>query len=659
MPEDNLIDLEVATLLGCQLEELDRPIPALALDGNMLTQITHQTSLVTLTVSGNHHEQITLKVISAPRAPLVLGHPWLMLHNPHIDWSTGSIKGWSLHCHSLCLHSARPPCVTDLQAETKESELLDWTAVPSEYHDLKEVFSKVEALSLPPHRPYDCSIDLLPGVTLPSSRLYSLSKPERVAMEKYISESLAAGIIRPSSSPLGAGVFFVNKKDNTLRPCIDFRGLNNITVKNKYPLPLLNSAFELLHGATIFTKLDLRSAYHLVCIKEGDEWKTAFNTPLGHFEYLVMPFGLTNAPAVFRNLINDILRDFLNRFVFVYLDDILIFSRSVEEHVTHVRQVISRLLKNKLFAKAEKCEFHTNTVCLLGYIVQSGSLMPDPAKVQAVEEWPVPASRKELQHFLGFANFYRRFIRDYSKVASSLTKLTSVKVTFRWTEEANMAFCKLKKQFIVEVDASDSGVGAVLSQYVGPNNRLHPCAFLSRRLSPAEQNYDVGNRELLAVKLALEEWRHWLERAEKPFVIVWTDHKNLAYIQTAKRLNARQARWALFFSRFEFSLTYRPGSRNVKPDALSRQFAPSNPKSETDTILPSGRVVAVLTWGIERTVRDAQAIQPDPGTGPVNCLFVPSIVRSQVLQWGHVSRFACHPGTRRTIAILKRRFLVA
>ena len=180
-------------------------------------------------------------------------------------------------------------------------------------------------------------------------------------MEGYIKDSLAAGIIRPSSSPLGAGFFFVDKKDKTLRPCIDFRGLNNITVKNKYPLPLLTSAFEPLQGATIFTKLDLRNAYHLVRIREGDEWKTAFNTPLGHFEYLVMPFGLTNAPAVFQALVNDVLRDFLNRFVFVYLDDILIFSKTQSEHIFHVRQVLQRLMENKLFVKAEKCEFHSSS----------------------------------------------------------------------------------------------------------------------------------------------------------------------------------------------------------------------------------------------------------------------------------------------------------
>lgn len=187
----------------------------------------------------------------------------------------------------------------------------DLSTVPQVYHDLGQVFSKARATSLPPHRPYDCAIDLLPGTALPRGRLYSLSEPEREAMEKYISSSLAVGLICPSSSPAGAGFFFVEKKDKMLRPCIDYRGLNDITVKNRYALPLISSALGLLQGAKVFSKLDLRNAYHLVRIREGDEWKTAFNTPAGHYEYLVMPFGLTNAPAVFQALVNDILRDML------------------------------------------------------------------------------------------------------------------------------------------------------------------------------------------------------------------------------------------------------------------------------------------------------------------------------------------------------------
>lgn len=268
---------------------------------------------------------------------------------------------------------------------------------------------------------------------------------------------------------------------------------------------------------------------------------------------------------------------------FVYLDDILVFSRNQEEHYAHVRQVLQRLLENRLFVKAEKCDYHKKSISFLGYIIEAGQVRADPCKVQAVVDWPEPNSRKQLQRFLGFANFYRRFIRNYSRVVAPLTELTSPRCPFRWSPEASAAFSELKqrfttapilvqpdpsKQFIVEVDASEVGVGAILSQRSEVDDKLHPCAFFSKRLSPAEQNYDVGNRELLAVKLALEEWRHWLEGADQPF-IVWTDHKNLAYIQTAKRLNSRQAHWALFFGRFHCTLTYRPGSRNIKPDSLS------------------------------------------------------------------------------------------
>ncbi|XP_067231407.1 bromodomain-containing protein 8 isoform X8 [Chanodichthys erythropterus] len=259
-------------------------------------------------------------------------------------------------------------------------EAADLSGVPVRYHDLRQVFSKSRALSLHPHRPYDCAINLLPGTSPPKGRLYSLSGPEREAMDKYIRESLDAGLIRPSSSPAGAGFFFVKKKDGSLRPCIDYRGLNDITVKNRYPLPLMSSAFELLQGAKVFSKLDLRNAYHLVRIREGDEWKTAFITPSGHFEYRVLPFGLTNAPAVFQALVNDVLRDMINKFVFVYLDDILIFSPSVQVHTQHVRQVLQRLLENQLYVKAEKCVFHMESVSFLGYIISADGIKADPAK---------------------------------------------------------------------------------------------------------------------------------------------------------------------------------------------------------------------------------------------------------------------------------------
>uniref|UniRef100_A0A672F8Z2 Gypsy retrotransposon integrase-like protein 1 n=1 Tax=Salarias fasciatus TaxID=181472 RepID=A0A672F8Z2_SALFA len=661
------MDYQLATQLKIPSVPLPSRLEARSLNGLHLAHVSHKTVPVSLVLAGNHQETISFHLIRNSRSPLVLGYPWLQSHNPRIDWLKMEIESWSPHCLNNCLRSALTPSEPP---KLSPPEPVDLSQVPAAYHDLAPVFSKSKALSLPPHHPYDCSIDLLPGATLPHSRLYNLSRPERTAMETYIRESLAAGIIRPSSSPVGAGFFFVGKKDGSLHPCIDFRGLNDITIKNRYPLPLLNSAFSPLHGATIFTKLDLRNAYHLVRIREGDEWKTAFNTHLGHFEYLVMPFGLTNAPAVFQNLMNDILRDMIDRFVFVYIDDILIYSRSPGEHTQHVRQVLERLQKNQLYIKAEKCEFHQHTVSFLGYIISQGEMTMDPVKLSAVQNWPQPENRKQLQRFLGFANFYRRFIRDYSKIAAPLTALTSTSRPFMWTAVTSQAFQDLKNrftsapiliqpdpnlQFVVEVDASDSGVGAVLSQRSPSDNKLHPCAFFSRRLSPAEQNYDIGNRELLAVKLALEEWRHWLEGAEHPF-IVWTDHKNLEYIRSAKRLNSRQAQWTLFFGRFRFTLTYRPGSRNVKPDALSRQFSVEEPSDETASILPKTCILASLTWEIEGQVRDALNQHPDPGNGPPGTLFVPDSVRSQVLQWAHSSRIFCHPSVSRTLEVLRQRF---
>ena len=438
--EESFLDQEVIKRLGIATQPLEPPLAVAALNGRSLPRITRVTEPINLLVSGNHSEYIRFCVFSCPDSPMVLGFPWLKKQNPHIDWTIGSITGWSLNCHSLCLHSALSPL-------SQHGEPSD--TVP----DLASV----------------------PAI--------------------YLTDSVNSGIIRPSTSPVGAGFFFVAKKDKTLRPCIDYRGLNLITVKNKYPLPLINSAFELLQEATIFSKLDLRNAYHLVRIREGDEWKTAFNTPLGHFEYLVMPFGLSNAPAVFQAMVNDVLRDFLNCFVFVYLDDILIFSRTMEAHHLHVRQVLQRLLENKLFVKAEKCSFHTESTPFLGFIVERGQVRAAPEKIQAVTGWPHPTSRKQLQRFLGFANLYRRFIRNYSRLAAPLTRLTSSSMTFTWTKEAEQAFEFLKtcfssapilkhtdttKPFIVEVDASDSGIGAILSQHSGT-----PPSFTPAPSSPA------------------------------------------------------------------------------------------------------------------------------------------------------------------------------
>ncbi|KAK3529207.1 hypothetical protein QTP70_021434 [Hemibagrus guttatus] len=269
-----------------------------------------------------------------------------------------------------------------------------------------------------------------------------------------------------------------------------------------------------------------------------------------------MPFGLINAPAVFQILINKVFRDLLGRGVIAYIDDILVYSTSMEDHVCQVREVLARLQRFHLFVKLEKCEFHRTTVTFLGYVISPRGVEMDTYKVRAVSEWPAPATIKELQRFLGFANFYQRFIQSYSSVAAPLTSLLRGKPKkLNWTDQAQAAFQRLKdcftttpilchpdpnRPFVVEMDTSSSGLGAVLSQQHGDPGKVHPCAFYSRKLTTTEVNYDVGNRELLAIKAALEEWRHWLEGAHHPFQVL-TDHRNLEYLHGAKRLNPRQA----------------------------------------------------------------------------------------------------------------------
>ncbi|KAK3542410.1 hypothetical protein QTP86_025816 [Hemibagrus guttatus] len=363
-------------------------------------------------------------------------------------------------------------------------------------------------------------------------------------------------------------------------------------VKFRYPLPLVPAALEHLQGAALFTKLDLRSAYNLIRIREGDEWKTAFITPTGHYEYLVMPYGLANASSVFQDFIHEVLREFLHRFVLVYIEDILIYSWNLAEHRHHVTKVLERLRKFQLFLKEIPFtisflhsfpSFHQPSVQFLGYKIDSSGIQMDEGKITSIRNWPAPATA--------------------------------------FTTAPLLIHPDPNKPFIVEVDASTTGVGAVLSQQQGNPSHLHPCAFFYRKLNPAERNYDIGNRELLAVKLALEEWRHWLEGAKHPFLVL-TDHKNLEYFRAAKRLNPRQTRWALFFTRFDFTISYRPGSKNTKVDALSRMFAPEENPETPEPILPEKIIVSPITWS-EETLPPANASTNTPPGCPPGSQYIP------------------------------------
>ncbi|SOV08925.1 uncharacterized protein UDID_17787 [Ustilago sp. UG-2017a] len=433
--------------------------------------------------------------------------------------------------------------------EVEVDKVVTAADIPKPYQHLRDVFDEVEADKLPHHTEHDLHLELIEGGKPPQGPLYLKGPKEMTELRRYLDENLKKGFIRPSKSPARSPVLFVPKKDGGLRLCVDYRGLNEITVKNRAPLPLIEEQLFLLRKARIYTKLDLRAAYNLIRIAKGDEWKTAFGTQLGLYEYLVMPFGLANAPAHFQSFINDIFRDIIGVYVVVYLDDFLIFSDTEESHVKHVTEVLTRLRSNRLFAKLSKCEFHIKTVEFLGYIIKPTGIEMDPEKVRTVKEWPMPASIHDIQRFLGFANFYRRFIAHFARIAkplTSLVKLTERFKKFELPEEAQQAFHQLIQAFTsagvlqhfdyhlptrLETDASDFAIAGVLKQE--HEERWHPVAFYSRKMSSAERNYEIHDKELLAVVACLTQWRHML--AGLP------------------------------------SQLYRPGDKGGEPDALTRR----------------------------------------------------------------------------------------
>lgn len=631
---ENFIDDAFAYKLKLKPNKKSVPATLELIDGTLTPAVTHDIRLNCL-INGKL-ESVLFQVTSLGCFPLVLGLPWLRQNNPAIDWTSGDITtGASAHSSSFNPNPIKIPqdsplkipqdapgapqdppkiamlgpsgfrrllkqkdgvgsgamCYTQepmLAYGAHTSEKTDLTTLlPSTYHSFFDVFSKAKADTLPPHRLYDHRINVQDNAHPPFGPIYSLSAAELKALREYLDKNLAKGFIRPSESSAGAPILFVKKKDGSLRLCVDYRGLNNVTIKNRYPLPLINELLDRLSSAKIFTKIDLRGAYNLLRIAEGDKWKTAFRTRYGLFEYLVMPFGLTNAPASFQHLMNNTFHDMLDNFVIIYLDDILIYSKDLETHEDHVKQVLARLRKAGLYAKAEKCEFHQTKTDFLGFVISDKGVSMDPKKIKTITNWPVPSSTHDVQVFLGFANFYRRFITNYSKIALPLSKLLrkeNAGKNFEWTPQAQHSFETLRNSFTsdnilqhfdpslpitLETDASDFAVGAVLSQTF-PDNLRHPIAFFSKKMDPAQCNYEIHDKELLAIVLAFKNWRHYLEGSAHD-VQVLTDHRSLEYFKTSKQLNRRQARWSEFLADFNFTITYRPGTLGGQPDALTRR----------------------------------------------------------------------------------------
>lgn len=399
--------------------------------------------------------------------------------------------------------------------------------VPLEYQDYADVFDASAAGILPEHHPMEHWIKIEPGAEPPWGPVYPLGEPELETLREYLDSSLEKGWIRRSISPAGAPILFAPKKDGALRLCVDYHGLNKVTVRNRTPLPLITETLDRLRHSKVFTKLDLKDAYHCIRIREGDEWKTAFRTRYGHFEYMVMLFGLTNAPATFQAYINQALIGLVDVICIIYLDDILVFSEDPAEHTTSVRRVLNRLRTHQLYANLAKCTFKESEVEFLGFLVRPHGITMDPSRVTTVSEWPTPKSTCDIQVFLGFANFYRRFIKGYSRLAGPLTDL--LKTTrdgrptgpFQMGPRAGAAFAALKRRFTeapilrhydpalrvrLETDASRYAVSGILSQLFGADltAKWHPIAFFSKKMTPVQLRYNTHDKELMAIVLSME-----------------------------------------------------------------------------------------------------------------------------------------------------------
>jgi hypothetical protein len=387
--------------------------------------------------------------------------------------------------------------------------------VPEEYRQYADVFSESESERLPEHKPYDHAIDLKPETpeTI-RSKVYPMPINEQEELDQFLEDNLRKGYIVPSKSPIASPVFFVKKKDGRLRLVQDYRKLNELTIKNRYPLPLASDIVNRLQRARLFTKFDVRWGYNNIRIREGDEWKAAFTTNRGLFEPRVMLFGLTNSPATFQALMNTIFVDLVAAGkVAVYLDDILIYSPTQQEHREITHEVLRRLRAYDLYLRPEKCEFARAEVEYLGLIIRQGEVSMDPVKMHAITRWPNPRNLRELRGFLGFANFYRRFIHGFARLARPLNDLTKKDTTWAWGPAQRQAFQFLKDSFTsspilamwepdrptrLEVDASGYATGGVLLQKLS-DGLWHPIAFRSESMAEAERNYEIYDKEMLAI----------------------------------------------------------------------------------------------------------------------------------------------------------------
>jgi hypothetical protein len=484
------------------------------------------------------------RILELQGADVILGVNWFKLYNPvTFDFINrtmsleinGSLKTFTDHlfpkekflissedCSALIAQGAQGYMLyttddyetTDNSVPSPEGN----TEIPDEINELLHQFQDIfQAPSgLPPQRACDHQIPLNPGAKPPNIRPYRMSHSQKNSVELLIKEMLKNDEIRPSHSPFSSPAIIVRKKDKSWRLCVDFRDLNELTVKNKFPIPVIEDLLDELHNSTVFSKFDLRSGYHQIRMKEEDIHKTAFSTHLGHYEYVVMPFGLCNAPATFQELMNTLFAPFLRKFVLVFFDDILVYSKSLSEHKQHLQQVMTVFRQHSLKAKLSKCQFVQPRVEYLGHIISGDGVQTDPKKIAAITEWKTPTTLKQLRRILGMSGYYRRFIQHYATICYPLYAMLK-KDSFVWGPEQDTAFAKLKQvmstppllalpdfsiPFTLETDACATSLGAVLMQ------KGRPLSYFSKNLGPNNSAKSIYKKEAMAILEALKKWRH-------------------------------------------------------------------------------------------------------------------------------------------------------